>query len=234
MLPAAMRRGVIAAGLAGALSLTAAPALGGQPPRTVAAGADNQFFPAKLTVVPGTQVNWENRGLQHNVKFDDGSFEQPANPSSTPWRVWRTFDKPGTYRYYCETHGGKGGAGMSGVVVVKANVLPKMTGLTVRPRKVCNRRKGKCCKTKIVVRFKLSEKALIAGRIDAVGKPKGRRGLDIGWRAKQGRNTHRISVRKLRPGRYRLRLTAEDNNGNESNPATAFFRVKAVRRARRR
>jgi plastocyanin len=29
-----------------------------------------------------------------------------------------TFDEPGTYPYYCDNHGGPGGEGMSGVIIV--------------------------------------------------------------------------------------------------------------------
>jgi plastocyanin len=224
-----MRRGVIALGLAGAVSLTAAPALGGSIERTVIATPDNEFFPEALTVRPGTRVDWENRGIQHNVKFEDGRFEQPRDPQSTPWRVWRRFDTRGVYRYYCEAHGGPGGRGMSGRIIVQTNETPRLRKLTVRPRKVCRRRTRKCRKAKAVIRFRLSERARVTGFIDPVGKPRRRTGMDVEFSGRKGRNTKRVAVRRLKPGRYRLTLSAEDNNGNESNPARAFFRVKRAR-----
>src|SRR4051794_17084876 len=230
MLPAAMRRGVIALGLSAGLSLASAPALADPPSRTIDATPDNAFFPGTVTVLPGTTVHWDNQGGLHNVKFDDGRFEQPSNPQLTPWNVSRRFDRPGVFRFYCETHGGPGGRGMSGKVVVERNVGPKLTHLTVKPAKVCNRRTRKCRKARAMIRFTLSERAHVAGGIDPVGKPKGRPGVDLDRSAKKGRNSFRVPVRKLKPGRYRLFLSAEDANGNESNPAKAYFRVKRARR----
>jgi plastocyanin len=230
MLPGAMRRGLIALGLVGALSL-AAPAQAGEPERTVVATSDNQFFPRSITVVSGTQVDWENRGLLHNVKFEDGKFEQPPNPQATPWRVWRRFDTPGVYRYYCEMHGGPGGKGMSGVVrVVAKNAAPRLTKLSVRPRKVCRRKTRKCRRAKAVIRFRLSEAARVAGFVEPVGKPPRKTALDVGFKGRRGANTRRIAVRKLKPGRYRLTLSAEDTDGLESDPVRTFFRVRRARR----
>jgi hypothetical protein len=78
------------------------------------------FTPSTVTVFQGETVTWNNAGGTHNVKFDDGSFTQPASPSSAAWTVSRTFPTPGSYRYYCQVHGGPGGVGMSGIVNVTA------------------------------------------------------------------------------------------------------------------
>jgi plastocyanin len=227
--PGAMGRGLIAVGLAGALSL-AAPALAGQPDRTVVATSGNEFFPKTLTVVPGTKVDWENRGLLHNVKFEDGKFEQPPNPQATPWRVWRRFDKPGVYRYYCEMHGGPGGKGMSGLIRVEKGAAPRLTKLTVKPRKVCRRKTRKCRRAKAVIRFRLSEPSRVSGFVEPVGKPPRKTALDVDFKGRRGRNTFRVAVRRLKPGRYRLTLSAEDADGNESAPRKAFFRVRRAKR----
>src|SRR3954471_14793225 len=140
-------------------SLAAAPAIADGPSPVVEPTTDNEFFPKTLTVPPGTTVYWENRGIAHNVKFEDGQFEQPADPSPTPWRVWRKFDVPGTYRYYCEMHGGPGGQGMSGVVVVEAGADPRLSGLSVAPRHVCRHRTRRCRQVRGAIRFTLSEDA---------------------------------------------------------------------------
>jgi plastocyanin len=224
-----MRRGVIALGLAGALSLATAPALADGPHRVIDV-TDNEFFPATVTIAPGTEVDWDNHGLAHNVKFDDGSFEQPADPQPTPWRVERVFTTPGVYRYYCEMHGGPGGKGMSGTITVEAGANPTLTGLRVKPRKVCNRRTKKCRKARVTIAFKLSEAARVAGGLDPVGKPAGRPAMDLAFKGKPGRNTFRVAAKKLKPGSYRLSLSAEDTDGNESDVAKAFFRVKRARR----
>jgi hypothetical protein len=72
----------------------------------------------------GESVTWVNQGGDHNVKFDDGSFEQPSDPSGSAWTVARRFDSAGSFRYFCEEHGGPGGVGMSGTVTVQAAATP--------------------------------------------------------------------------------------------------------------
>jgi plastocyanin len=82
---------------------------------------ENVFTPADVTIVQGDSVTWSNGGLnQHNVRFDDGSFEQPPSPQLAPWSVSRTFNTPGTFQYYCTAHGMPNGVGMSGKVLVQA------------------------------------------------------------------------------------------------------------------
>jgi plastocyanin len=84
----------------------------------VVGGTSNVFTPATVTVNRGGTVTWNNAGGLHNVHFDDDSFIQPATPSSSAWTASRTFNTAGSFRYYCEVHGGPGGVGMSGTVVV--------------------------------------------------------------------------------------------------------------------
>jgi plastocyanin len=104
------------------LTLAVVPAFAAD--QAVTATPSDEFTPANVAVNQGEKVTWTNAGGSHNVKFDDGSFEQPANPSSSPWMVSRTFNSPGTFRYYCEQHGGPNGAGMSGTVTVQATGTP--------------------------------------------------------------------------------------------------------------
>jgi plastocyanin len=80
---------------------------------------DDAFQPSQITVDAGDEVNWSSSGQNpHTVTADDGSFGsgtlQPGESFST------TFDAAGSFAYYCEFHGGAGGTGMSGVVVVRA------------------------------------------------------------------------------------------------------------------
>ncbi|MFL5887367.1 MAG: plastocyanin/azurin family copper-binding protein [Thermoleophilaceae bacterium] len=205
--------------------LVAAPALA-EGPSPVVEATDNEFFPKTLTVPPGTTVYWENRGINHNVKFDDGQFEEPPDPSSTPWRVWRTFDTPGVYGYYDEAHGGPGGQGMSGTITVEAGAEPHISGLTVSPYTICDRRTRKCRTTGATLSFTLDEDARVSGGIDPVGAPAGRGGRDLDLKGKQGKNSFPVSSHNLKAGRYKVTLTAEDTDGNESDTATAYMRVK--------
>jgi plastocyanin len=113
------------------VALMAAPA--GAADQSVTAGPDFSFSPSEVTVDLGDTVTWNNGGGFHNVKFDDGSFEQPGDPDLAQWTVERTFDAPGHHRYYCEQHGGPNGAGMAGTVHVRdaTGNLPEPPGLSV-------------------------------------------------------------------------------------------------------
>jgi plastocyanin len=98
--------------------------------QTVSATGANQFTPKNVTLNQGEVVTWNNTGGVHNVHFDDGSFDMPASPSSGWSGVMRTFSAPGTFRYYCELHGGPNGVGMSGTVTVNGPGYPRPRGAT--------------------------------------------------------------------------------------------------------
>ena len=99
---------------------------------------DFSFTPARTAVRPGETVTWNQPGIggqPHNVVFEDGQFSTP--PRTDPWVATRTFATAGTYRYYCEIHGGPGGSGMSGVVYANATgTLPPVAAFTVSPNPV--------------------------------------------------------------------------------------------------
>lgn len=71
------------------------------------------YNPQNITVKEGTKVVWENeQSITHTVTskedfFDSGNIEQGDSYSYT-------FEKPGTYNYYCTIH-----PSMEGKVVVK-------------------------------------------------------------------------------------------------------------------
>jgi plastocyanin len=81
----------------------------------------NRFEPADFTIAAGGTVDWfwPPGSTGHNIVPDDGdSPPQSGAPADWPtWHVFR-FTTPGVYRYYCATHGGPGGVGMSGTVTV--------------------------------------------------------------------------------------------------------------------
>lgn len=83
--------------------------------QSVSALPSTQWQPDDVTIDMGDTVTWHNEGGVHSVKFNDGSFEEPATPSTDPWTVDRTFDTAGTFRYVCGFHG----AAMPGVVRVR-------------------------------------------------------------------------------------------------------------------
>jgi len=66
-----------------------------------------------VSVAPGTTVTWTNDGdIAHTVTSQDGLFESGLLQSGQDFQF--TFDKPGTYSYFCTPH-----PWMLGQVIVK-------------------------------------------------------------------------------------------------------------------
>lgn len=76
------------------------------------------FSPGELTITVGDAVRWTNVLGTHNVKADDNSFTS-GQAAPAPWEFTHTFNAAGMNPYYCEPHGGPGGSGMAGVVIVQ-------------------------------------------------------------------------------------------------------------------
>jgi plastocyanin len=98
---------VVASGMACiAVTRTAA----GTEPNAAAADAtevkiDNfTFAPGTITVPKGTTVNWTNRDdIPHTVVAEDKTtFKSKALDTDDKFSY--TFDKPGTYSYFCSLH----------------------------------------------------------------------------------------------------------------------------------
>ncbi|HKI85338.1 MAG TPA: Calx-beta domain-containing protein, partial [Thermoanaerobaculia bacterium] len=102
--------------IAAVLALALAPAIFAT---DHAVSVENNFFtPKTITIQPGDSVTWTNNGGGfHNVKSEDGSFTSGA-PSTSQWTFTQSFSSAGTYPYYCQVHGGPGGVGMAGTVIV--------------------------------------------------------------------------------------------------------------------
>jgi plastocyanin len=111
------RRTVLALLAAGA---TAAGTAGAAEVFVTVSNTNNTYAPSVVFIQPGDTVTWTFAGgpMPHNVQADDGSFQKQA--MSTPWTFSHLFPDPGTWRYYCVVHGGPGGSGMSGQVIVGA------------------------------------------------------------------------------------------------------------------
>ncbi len=132
--------GLVAIGVAGLISVSATPlaALAAQenPDGSQAVtvgmlseGDARKFEPAELTIATGTTVTWQHiSGSTHTATADPSKVKDPANvalPEGVePWdsgdltggQSWsRTLDVPGTYRYFCIPHEGRG---MVGTVIV--------------------------------------------------------------------------------------------------------------------
>jgi Icc protein len=61
------------------------------------------FSPANITVSVGTKITWTNKDdVPHNVVSNDGSFSSKALDTDEKFSF--TFDKAGSYDYYCSIH----------------------------------------------------------------------------------------------------------------------------------
>jgi plastocyanin len=79
----------------------------------------NTFSPAELKVAVGATVTWKNDGGFHSVTGGKDSTADPASPIKQEVAAFEeyklTFDKAGTYDYFCQPHAS---LGMVGKVVV--------------------------------------------------------------------------------------------------------------------
>jgi plastocyanin len=79
--------------------LAAAPANG-----PVEIKIDNfNFMPGDITVAAGTTVTWVNHDdVPHTIRSADGTIKSKALDTDDKFSM--TFDKPGTYEYFCSIH----------------------------------------------------------------------------------------------------------------------------------
>jgi plastocyanin len=228
--------------------LAASPAGAAQ----VAVGVDDrnsaapQWSPAgDVTIAPGDSVVWNLSGAQpHNVVA-------ATDPGTTPWTGLNagppdtqgnfTFNAPGRYRFVCQFHSGQTSGvwtGMVGTIVVgnpppppppplseqpfpnDGTVAPaalETGGLdTTRPalRRVALDRSGR----RVTLRFRVSERSEVTVRLARAGKRVRTKHV-----AAAGRGS--VTLRGLRPGRYRIELRARDLAGNASAARVAHVRV---------
>jgi plastocyanin len=87
------------------------------PRETIVVMQDFAFAPQTITIKAGTTVMWINQdNAPHTATADDNSFD--TGPLTQGQSGSITFDKPGEFPYYCLFHGGPGGVGMAGKIVV--------------------------------------------------------------------------------------------------------------------
>ena len=85
---------------------------------------DFTFTPTPLNVSVGDTVKWtSNAEFVYSVSSDTGVFDSgascPVSGCMQPDDEFSfTFNSAGSFPYFCRIHGGPGGVGMSGVVVV--------------------------------------------------------------------------------------------------------------------
>jgi plastocyanin len=75
------------------------------------------FNPKSIQVKAGTTITFVNRdAAKHTVTSDTGKFKSGDITTGQSYSL--KLDEPGTYPYFCEFHGDKGGVDMAGTIVV--------------------------------------------------------------------------------------------------------------------
>ena len=110
-----MFRRVFLVGLIGGAALLEAGAPGARAAEGQVTIDNFSFSPAQLTVAVGTRVTWTNRDdIPHTVTDAATPRTLRSPPLDTGESYAFTFDKPGTFAYFCSLH-----PHMQGSVVVK-------------------------------------------------------------------------------------------------------------------
>lgn len=184
------------------------------------------FSPRTLLVATGDTVIWFWNGpdTNHSVTADAGQGEAFDSDPDTPATLVRhdkndayshAFNKIGTYRYHCKVHP----KAMTGTIEVQKppkvdSTPPRVSDLSVTPRPVTRTAH---------VHFHVSEGSFVVARVRRPGSKR-----ELRSRAgffKRGDREIRVPVKRLRSGRYRVTLVAEDDAANSSRPRSVRFRI---------
>lgn len=76
--------------------------------------ASFSYAPELVYITAGDSVTWQGNFFAHPLTSDDGLWATQSSGDSFSY----TFQNAGVFLYYCTIHGGPGGAGMSGQVIV--------------------------------------------------------------------------------------------------------------------
>ena len=187
--------------------LLAAPSAGAAPQRVLV--DDNRFSPTAVSVNPGETVTWDFQEPQHTTTSVARQLDRWDSGLVEPGRTFtRTFNKAGRFKYICEVH-----PFMVGTVSVGARERerPRISGF--KPRRSRARRSA-------TLTFTLSEEAIVKVTIK-----RGRAKRSVTKRLTAGRRSVKLSLRRLKAGRYGVSAVATDAWGNRSRTAKARVRV---------
>jgi plastocyanin len=230
-----MRRAGLALILAtAALAWPGVGALAAAGPTVIATSEpDDVFRPANVTIAVGQTVHWHNHDGKHNVRFNASGKRIGGDPiahtaTDTRWDAQFTFNKAGTFRYYCEEHS-DGQFGMVGKVVVKSpdHKAPVISSLRTEPTKFCTNKSQNCTKRGTKIKFTLSEAAKVTADVKRDKPNASRKQIFANRQLKAGARSIDYAGKDLAPGVYVLRLRAKDAAGNAAQPKTTKFTVKA-------
>ena len=130
-------------------------------------GTSDPFFsPTTVTIAPSELVTWQSASTSfasHPLVSEDGLWTTPSSGRS----LTHTFPTVGSFRFYCQNHGGPGGVGMSGTVVVTTTPPPDTVAPTIKVPTVASTDLAKIEKRrKLTIAVATSEAATIAVTVD--------------------------------------------------------------------
>lgn len=81
--------------------------------------SDNRYSPSSVTAAPGDQIVFTYSGnSSHPTESDNGGWATfPLNSGNRTKTI--TLNTPGTFPYHCQLHGGAGGIGMAGTIIIQ-------------------------------------------------------------------------------------------------------------------
>jgi plastocyanin len=229
-----MRRALIAAAAGAGTLVLAAPTASHPGHGFLSVSIKNlSYTPAEVQALQGDTVVWfwDGNDRNHSVTADPGQNEAfDSDPNGPPDQnthkpsegFQHTFTQAGTFTYHCKVH-----AGMKGRVVVAPQdgtpappdtTAPALSAVTAKPRTFCTKRSRRCKKRGTVLQFTLGEAADV---LVEIRRRKGKRAVGgvvdaLDPRGKVGLNRVRLSGPGLKPGGYRITVTATDAQGNTS------------------
>src|SRR3954464_14988516 len=192
------------------------------------------FHPPSVTINQGESVTWTWAGpdTNHSVtsdpnqadSFDSDPGRTPSPADHVPGSTFaHTFNTSGTFTYLCKVH-----SFMTGKVIVNGpggepppdTIAPALTGTTAKGGRKCKPHARNCKAKPTTVKFTLSEDATV--KLAVPKRPKA--GVTRSFKA--GAHSIKLSVKKLPPGKYALKLTATDAAGNASPAKTLHVAVR--------
>ncbi len=216
---------------------------------------NNFYSPATVNIAQGDTVEWTwpVGSFDHSVTPNSG-FTEPPNSGvrDGPSQFQHTFANAGCFKYHCSIHstmqgtvvvagasctqpppsGGGGGYppppdGTQPGGTLPDTTDPAISSLRMSTGTLCEQRTETCRRTRARVRFSLSEAAAVTATVDLLraASPSARVVRRLRLIGRQGANAFTLTNRRLKAGRYRLRLSAKDAAGNISSTARIRFRV---------
>lgn len=168
------------------------------------------YKPGRVEIEPGDTATWTLRGdAPHSVTTRRGAPEGFDSGVKDPGEAFtRRFTKPGRYSYHCTVHPDV----MRAVVQVGPDTTPPALAKL-------RARRGR---TSVRLSFRLSEDARVRAAIALKGKIVKKLRTKV---LREGSRSLVYRPRDLRPGRYRVKLTATDVEGNVARPVRLSFTV---------